>query len=393
MLTSNYNDVLSKAYKVVYILLLSALGLVWLNQQSLSLYWQQQFHRESPWSRVESPIWTSGGRLTSAFVAAKQAFVATLSGETNSATAENTGDDQQPTGAEKSPVLASNQADCEWNTPELREKLLYKIPTFLKITSITTDVGSGTMVESGIITTEPEAKVDNTNRIIPGQPIHLKPENQVLFVGDSMMQGVAPYVMKTLATAYEVKSINLSKQSTGLAYPGFFNWPRTIADTLEKNPDISLIVIFLGPNDPWDMPPNKGARFYKFMSAEWEQLYRSRIEDILSQARARNINVIWVGPPNMRKQALSDGIRYLNGLYKSEVALAEQLYIPVNDIFEYHDGAYSDYLEVGNSKVKLRSDDGTHFTPTGQKMIAERILSFVSVDKTAKEETKIAENK
>ena len=95
----------------------------------------------------------------------------------------------------------------------------------------------------------------------------------------------------------------------------------------------------------------------------------------------------------MRKKALSDGINYLNGLYKSEVTLAEQLYIPVNDIFKYHEQEYSDYIEIGDRKVKLRSDDGTHFTPTGQKMIAERILSSVTVNKTVKEETKIAENK
>lgn len=394
MPTSNYGDVLGRAYKVVYILLVTAVGLVWLNQQSLSLYWQQQFHQESPWSRLDNPFWTSGGRLTTAFSAAKQTFIVTLKGDkvTDLAETPNDADDQQET----VPFHAEPQLShigCEWNAANKREGLLYPIPKFANVMDLDKESGSALISETDMANLTAEIPLENTNRIIPGQPITLQPQSKVLFVGDSMMQGVAPYIMKSLTTNYNIKSINLSKQSTGLAYPGFFNWPKTIADTLEKNPDIHLMVVFLGPNDPWDMPPKKGAKFYKFKSEEWEQLYRSRIEDILAHARQRNVNVIWVGPPNMRKQALSDGINYLNNLYQSEVNLAEQLYIPVNDIFKYQDLTYSDYLEIGDRKVKLRSDDGTHFTPTGQKMIAERILSFVIVDKPTEEETKIAENK
>lgn len=394
MPTSNYGDVLGRAYKVVYILLVTAVGLVWLNQQSLSLYWQQQFHQQSPWSRLENPLWTSGGRLTNAFSAAKQTFIVTLRGDTLTDSAEAPGDsDNQQETAPPHAELQLSDIGCQWDAAEKRENLFYPIPKFANLMALTEERDSALISEPDIANLGTDALVENTNRIIPGQPITLQPQSKVLFVGDSMMQGVAPYMMKSLTTNYSIKSINLSKQSTGLAYPGFFNWPKTIADTLEKNPDIHLMVVFLGPNDPWDMPPKKGAKFYKFKSEEWEQLYRSRIEDILAQARLRNVNVIWVGPPNMRKKALSDGINYLNNLYQSEVNLAEQLYIPVNDIFKYQDQVYSDYLEIDDRKVKLRSDDGTHFTPMGQKMIAERILSFVMVDKPTEEETKLAENK
>ena len=68
------------------------------------------------------------------------------------------------------------------------------------------------------------------------------------------MQGVAPHVQKWLSETYGIKTINLSKQSTGLTYPGFFNWPQTIGNTLATNPQIKILVMFLGPNDPWDIP-------------------------------------------------------------------------------------------------------------------------------------------
>ena len=47
------------------------------------------------------------------------------------------------------------------------------------------------------------------------------------------------------------------------------------------------MVVFLGPNDPWDMPPEGGGRYLRFMSPEWEAQYRKRIQDILLTARYR----------------------------------------------------------------------------------------------------------
>lgn len=60
--------------------------------------------------------------------------------------------------------------------------------------------------------------------------------DKVFFAGDSLMQGVAPFVQKSLKQQYGIESANLSKQSTGLSYPSFFDWPKTIEETLKKHP-------------------------------------------------------------------------------------------------------------------------------------------------------------
>lgn len=83
------------------------------------------------------------------------------------------------------------------------------------------------------------------------------------------MQGVAPFVQKHLKQEYGVQSVNLSKQSTGLSYPNFFDWPKTIEQTLQKEPDIHVLVVFLGPNDPWDFP--MGKKYLKFASPNGRQ--------------------------------------------------------------------------------------------------------------------------
>ncbi|SQI42834.1 Protein of uncharacterised function (DUF459) [Leminorella richardii] len=347
MPTSNSSSpTLLRVYQVLYILLLTALGLVWLNQRSLSLYWQQQFHQQSPWANVDNPLWLAGGRFVPALEAGKEAFVASLNAE--------------------------KEASVEF-IPALDMSTL--MPPSLNWQGVRRLAHPHTSESAPV----PERSTADKTPAHPEATIVLTSQGKVLFAGDSMMQGVAPHMMKTLSKEFGIKSINLSKQSTGLAYPGFFNWPKTIEETLEKEGNVELLVVFLGPNDPWDMPPAKNARFLKFKSPEWETLYRTRIAAILESAQRHHSHVIWVGPPNMRKPALSDGINYLNMLYHSEVTAAQQMYISANEIFGYQGVDYSDYLEDGDKKIKLRTDDGTHFTPTGQRMIAQRILSVISV--------------
>lgn len=125
------------------------------------------------------------------------------------------------------------------------------------------------------------------------------------------------------------------------------------------------------------MPPDTGYKYVKFKSEIWEQVYRSRINDILTTARQHNVDVIWVGPPNMRKSTLSEGMRFLRSLYQSEVENSGEIYFSVNDVFKYKDLTYSDYFGDDSSKIKLRSGDGIHFSPKGQQAIAEKVFSLI----------------
>ena len=43
-----------------------------------------------------------------------------------------------------------------------------------------------------------------------------------------------------------------------------------------------------------------------------------------------------------------------------------------NDQFSYY------LTDANQKKVKTRVDDGIHFTPTGQRLIAERVISMIN---------------
>ncbi|PCL20146.1 hypothetical protein CPT77_09255 [Snodgrassella alvi] len=201
--------------------------------------------------------------------------------------------------------------------------------------------------------------------------------DEVFFAGDSLMQGVAPHVQKWLSEVYGIKSINLSKQSTGLTYPGFFNWPQTIANTLDNNPHIKILVMFLGPNDPWDIPdPHNGSRFVSFASPQWESIYRSHIKTIMDSARQHQVTVLWLTPPDMRKQKLNEQMIYLRQITADEVSENHGYVVDTRAMLGSNgDQFYDTVTQADGKKIKTRSSDGIHFTLSGQKIIARNIFN------------------
>ncbi|AOA59328.1 SGNH/GDSL hydrolase family protein [Acinetobacter larvae] len=204
-------------------------------------------------------------------------------------------------------------------------------------------------------------------------------QQQVFFAGDSLMQGVAPHVQKYLQENYQVNTVNLSKQSTGLSYPSFFNWPKTIQETLQSNPNIKILVVFLGPNDPWDMANPAGGRYLKFQSPDWEALYRSRIADIFQTAQQHQVSVMWISPPNMRKDSLNQQMIYLNQVITDEVKKHHGYVIDSRALLGSQNNVYSDYRMENGVSSKTRSADGIHFSVEGQKIVAAKIAENIHV--------------
>ncbi|WP_136474299.1 SGNH family hydrolase [Pseudomonas sp. DG56-2] len=351
------------AAKAFYAIVLTTLLLFWLNQDSISLYCQQKYHQSCELPVLgQSPAWRLGGNLTQALGAARDSFVVSLEkslepGQTAVAEVKTV---ELPAPI---PVVSVNLVTAHQPAAAVVSK-----PVAVKVATPAVAVAPVKPAASVAASVLPSATV-----------VSLAAGDEVFLVGDSLMQGVAPHLANSLRKRYQIKSVNLSRQSTGLAYPGFFNWPRTVAQTLDSSPNIRLMVIFLGPNDPWDMPQGKGKPFLRFKSPDWETAYRQRIDSILQEAREHQVQVIWVGPPNMQKTKLSTAMAYLSNLYREQTGLYQQHYLSANPVLGYKDETFSYTLQNSQGKrVKTRVDDGIHFTITGQKLIAEQILSMIA---------------
>ena len=318
---------------VLFVLVLFALLSLWIMQNSVNAYFQQTYHKESPLMLLdEFSAWKVGGTIGQSLY--------------------------QEHDIAKSFVQASNQQVVDHFNSDYAYTEEYKVYLAEKAR-----LEKIRLAEEAAKRAELAIKSQFT----------LTKSDQVFFAGDSLMQGVAPYVQKSLLENYDIKTVNLSRQSTGLSYPSFFNWPQTIKDTLAANTAIKVLVVFLGPNDPWDMPNPKGGTYLRFQSPEWESVYRSRISEIIQTAQQAHVSVMWVTPPNMRKDSLNAQMIYLNSVIEDEAKKAKVLVIDARPLLGGKHDVYSDYLEQDGKSIKMRSADGIHFSADGQKAIAKII--------------------
>lgn len=363
-----------------FTLLIIGSSAIWFSQSSINAYWQQTYHQESPLRALNQYSWW---KLGSQF----QRTANTNLQEMNNwltHTEEKWTHLWQP----NTQVNHQNDVDDNYSTakhnivaPKANEQATSVADSSLD--SVTETVA---LNEPTTATAQANDELDNFIHQLQQEPSSapssalaiLNRGDKVFFAGDSLMQGVAPHIQKILKKQYHIDSINLSKQSTGLSYPNFFDWPATIEKTIKGNRNIKLLVVFLGPNDPWDFPnPKKsGGSYLKFKSPEWESVYRQRIQRIVQAAKSADAQIIWLGIPYMKSKKLNTQMRYLDQLIADELN-NKVIWLPTDKLLSGNVEHYTDTLLINGKNWRLRTKDGIHFSLKGQQFLADYVLQHI----------------
>ncbi|CBG39656.1 SGNH/GDSL hydrolase family protein [Helicobacter mustelae] len=206
---------------------------------------------------------------------------------------------------------------------------------------------------------------------IAGGKIEVLSHSNFLLIGDSMMQGIGMSLVSALKKMGFVV-INEAKQSTGLTYVNFFNWPRELENLLKQN-KIDVIVIMLGANDPWNLGK------VRYGTPNWDAIYKERVDAILQLAKNYQSAVIWYEIPLVKNPKLSARLPHLNALYKEALQHSGDLFLSVNEIFAPN-GNYAPFLENKDGKsISLRANDGIHFTRSGSRILTNLLLERITV--------------
>lgn len=374
-----------RSLKILATLASSLILALWLMQHNIEQYWQQTYYRQSPLAALQNnALWRSGDALKQALgrlLGAGGHHAASIPVPVATAAAKTVAPAPQPAPADDTPwqhrhPIAANTylpAGQDWT-----HSTIQRVPRF----NSDDNPASGDTALTLDPDIPPEDTTSDTTEAAPAgkTPIRLGEGDRVLLIGDSMMQSLAPHIQRELLARHHIKSINRGKPSSGLRFPGYYNWPENLAAQLEENPDVRLIIVLLGANDPQDTPnPANPKHYMHFGTPEWEAYYRGEIRKILQTAAARGAQTLWIGPPLMKAPKYSKKITYLDQLIAEEVESAQQHYQNTNRLFAKADGSYTAFLPDERGKpVAVRKGDGIHFTGPGEKILTQRILEHIN---------------
>lgn len=204
----------------------------------------------------------------------------------------------------------------------------------------------------------------------------------VLVVGDSLSIYLGERVEDAFKSRSDVSVSRLSKVSSGLAAPSFFNWNEQLQNLASRNkPD--LVLIMLGANDNKPLRDAAG-RPLAFGGPGWDAEYASRAQKLIDICREHNPNarIFWIGVPVMAKAQFDNEIQHLNEVVRGQCARnAGVFFVNTRDVLADENGDFTKFKTNAVGKdVRVRADDGVHVTPAGAALLAQRSLDSVTAN-------------
>jgi len=199
---------------------------------------------------------------------------------------------------------------------------------------------------------------------------------KVWLAGDSLMGNISESFIEK-ASGDPLISANENFQiGTGLARPDVYNWPAEVSKEMATaNPDV--VILIFGANDDQDMQLN-GQRL-DLQSAQWQQEYARRVNQILSEAANGVRQVIWLGVPAVRRPRLNQTKDLINTIVQAAVASHPNVtYVDLGSILDGPGNSFATYkTNASGQSVAIRDTDGIHLTLAGAGLVTPVLLADV----------------
>lgn len=190
--------------------------------------------------------------------------------------------------------------------------------------------------------------------------------------GDSLAVDLSKALDRFYAEDPNLAVINFGVGSSGLVRDDYFNWPATVAEQISTD-SFDVAVVMMGINDRQTVEAPDGS--FKALTDGWSTEYSKRLTSFVDQFRAAGKPVIWVGLPPMSKGEYSTAMSQISALQRMASFSGGAEYLDIYEKFLGEDGKYSSYgPDLSGQSVKMRKDDGIHFSSAG----ADKLAFYVS---------------
>ncbi len=185
--------------------------------------------------------------------------------------------------------------------------------------------------------------------------------------GDSLAGSLGPALGTIAGATGVVQPYFDSRVSSGLADPGFFDWPTHATTELATiNPEI--IAFIIGAND------------WTTVSGDtWKAAYTDKVDEMMTTLVGSGRTVYWIGSPTLRDGEMDAAVVEVNAVAE-EVAKRhpDVHYVDAYKLFSDADGRFGSNLPDETGKVvTMRAGDGVHFTMDGADHLARAVYELV----------------
>lgn len=219
----------------------------------------------------------------------------------------------------------------------------------------------------------------NVSAYAAEQAAPLKAGDRVVFLGDSItQQGAGPKGYVTLfgqmvKERMAAKNINvIGAGISGHKVPDLQK--RLDKDVLDKDP--TVVVIYIGINDVWHSTNGRGTS---------TEDYEAGLKELIDRIHAKNARVLLCTPSVIGEKAA--GENPLDGMLAQFAGISRKVaYETGVQLLDLHE-AFRHYLEAHNKKgvsKGILTTDGVHLNETGNKFVAEEMLSALEGDEMKK---------
>ncbi len=201
-----------------------------------------------------------------------------------------------------------------------------------------------------------------------------------LYIGGDSMAGQFGRPFAALAEATSpIKARVDYHVNSGLSRPDYFDWPQRLVDQVVES-RAEAVVLLVGGNDAQDVKWQ--GKVLDVDSRAWLDLYRSRVDEVMTLATAGGRRVYWVGQPIMKDRTYARRMAALNRVYEEAAATHNGVtYVDSWELFADGDGGYAAYLRDGEGElVRMRQIDGIHLTRAGADLLSAHVLDVVRAD-------------
>lgn len=204
---------------------------------------------------------------------------------------------------------------------------------------------------------------------------------KVLVLGDSLAAtGFGALLEKRLDEHPDIECFRKAKSATGLARPDFYDWESEAKKAVDqRKPD--LVVVIMGGNDGQDLTTKSGkGKRVAWKSDGWNDAYKERIAEFLSEISAEGRKVLWLGLPRTGTTSFEQKLTTIREVQSQALADFGEagVYLDTTPFITDSAGELIDSAAVGKRKAQaLREDDGIHFTMAGSEFFADKVYPEV----------------